>query len=48
MSLADMQTMFEALNVRRGKPPDISDEDKEAGMAMLLAAVKNDPSVRLN
>ena len=48
MSMADLQTMFIALSVRRGKPPEISDEEKEAGMALLLAAVKDDPNVRLN
>ena len=48
MSLADITTMFEALNVRRGKAPEISEEDEERGLSILLEAVKNDPNVRLN
>ena len=48
MSLADITTMFEALNVRRGKAPEISEEDEERGLSVLLEAVKNDPNVRLN
>lgn len=40
--------MFEALKVRRGGAPDVSDEEMDIGMNMLMDAVKNDPNVRLN
>lgn len=48
MSLAEMATMFESLNVRRGKAPEVSEEDEERGLEMLLKAVQNDPNVCLD